>query len=130
MSHMDRMQLTKRERQIMDVVYKLGAASASQIQEGIPEAPGSSSVRTLIARLEAKGWLKHTQEGRRFVYLPTVPRAKARRNALAHLVRVFFDGSVSETLSTLIEANRGRIPEEEIDRMREMIEEARRRRSS
>ena len=123
------MQLTKRERQIMDVVYRLGAASASQIQDGIPEAPGDSSVRTLLARLETKGWLKHTQEGRRFVYVPTVPRAKVRRNALTHLVRVFFDGSVSETFSTLIELNRGRIQEEEIDRMQKMIEQARRRRS-
>ena len=123
------MQLTKRERQIMDVVYRLGAASASEIQDGIPDAPGHSSVRTLLTRLEAKGWLKHKQDGRRFVYLPTVARAKARRNALAHLVRVFFDGSVSETLSALIEANEGRIPQEEIDRMSAMIERARRRRS-
>ena len=123
------MQLSKRERQIMDVVYRLGAASVSQIQQGIPDAPGSSSVRTLLARLEDKGWLRHKQEGRRFVYVPTVPRSKARRNALMHLVRVFFDGSVSETLLDLIDANRGRIPKDELDRMREMIEQARRRRS-
>jgi predicted transcriptional regulator len=123
------MHLTKRERQIMDVVYRLGSASASQIQDGLPDAPGSSSVRTLVARLETKGWLKHVQDGRRFVYAPIVPRSKARRNALMHLVRVFFDGSVSETLSTLIDANSGRISDDEIVRMRKMIEQARRRRS-
>ncbi len=124
------MQLSKRERQIMDVVYRLGAATSSQIQQGIPDAPGSSSVRTLVARLESKGWLKHKQEGRRFVYVPTVPRSKARRNALTHLVRVFFDGSVAETFSALIDSNQGRIPDDEIERMRGMIERARRRRST
>ena len=123
------MQLSKRERQIMDVVYRLGAASSSQIQQGIPDAPGSSSVRTLVARLEAKGFLKHKEEGRRFVYVPIVPRSKARRNALTHLVRTFFNGSVAETLSALIDTNHGRIPDDEIERMRDMIERARRRRS-
>jgi BlaI family penicillinase repressor len=97
--------LTRRERQIMDALHELGdEASAEQIRERLPDPPGYSAVRALLARLEAKGAIRHKEKGLRYVYSPTASRSTARRSALQRLVRVFFAGSTGEAVSALLEA--------------------------
>jgi BlaI family penicillinase repressor len=97
--------LTRRERQIMDVLHELGdEASAEQIRERLPDPPGYSAVRALLARLEAKGAIRHKEKGLRYVYSPTASRSTSRRSALQRLVRVFFGGSTGEAVSALLEA--------------------------
>jgi predicted transcriptional regulator len=96
--------LTRRERQIMDVLHELGGeGSAEQIRERLPDPPGYSAVRALLARLEAKGAIRHAEKGLRYVYSPTASRSTAQRSALQRLVRVFFGGSTGEALSALLE---------------------------
>jgi BlaI family penicillinase repressor len=97
--------LTRRERQIMDALHELGdEASAEQIRERLPDPPGYSAVRALLARLEAKGAIRHKEKGLRYVYSPTASRSTSRRSALQRLVRVFFGGSTGEAVSALLEA--------------------------
>ena len=97
--------LTRRERQIMDALHELGdEASAEQIRERLPDPPGYSAVRALLARLEAKGAIRHKEKGLRYVYSPTGSRSTARRSALRRLIRVFFGGSREEAVSALLEA--------------------------
>jgi len=97
--------LTRRERQIMDALRELGdEASAEEIRAKLPDPPGYSAVRALLARLEAKGVIRHKEKGLRYVYSPTTGRSAARRSALQRLVRVFFGGSSGEAVSALLEA--------------------------
>src|SRR5512134_3559995 len=93
--------LTKRERQIMDVLYRLGRATAAEIVDGLLGAPGYSTVRTQLRVLERKGHVKHEEEGLRYVYMPTVPRHSARRSALKHLVDTFFEGSTAKAVTAV-----------------------------
>jgi BlaI family transcriptional regulator, penicillinase repressor len=96
---------TRRERQIMDALRELGdEASAEEIRGKLPDPPTYSTVRALLAKLEAKGVIRHKEKGLRYVYLPTTPRSAARRSALEGLVRVFFGGSAGEAVSALLEA--------------------------
>jgi predicted transcriptional regulator len=98
-------QLTRRERQIMDALVELGGeASAEEIRGKLPDPPGYSAVRAMLARLEAKGAIRHKEKGLRYVYSPTTPRSAARRSALERLVRVFFGGSTGEAVSALLDA--------------------------
>jgi BlaI family transcriptional regulator, penicillinase repressor len=95
--------LTRREREIMDAIFALDdSASAEQIRERLTDPPSYSAVRAMLVRLEAKGFIRHREEGLRYVYSSTVPRATARRAALQQLVRVFFGGSASEAAAALI----------------------------
>jgi BlaI family penicillinase repressor len=97
--------LTRRERQIMDALHELGdEGSAEQIRERLPDPPGYSAVRALLARLEAKGAIRHKEKGLRYVYSPTASRSTARRSALQRLVQVFFGGSREEAVTALLEA--------------------------
>ena len=98
-------QLTRRERQIMDALRELGdEASAEEIRSRLPDPPGYSAVRALLARLEAKGAIRHKEKGLRYVYMPTASRAAARRSALQRLVRTLFGGSAGDAVSALLEA--------------------------
>jgi BlaI family penicillinase repressor len=115
--------LTARERQIMDVVYRRGQASVAEVIEELPEAPSYSTIRTLMGILEKKGHLTHKEEDTRYVYLPTVPQAKARTSALKRLVKTFFNNSVDDTVLALLELKENRDPEA-MERLTRLIEKA------
>jgi BlaI family penicillinase repressor len=117
-------QLSRRERQIMDVLYRVNRATAVEVQEGMPEAPSYSAVRTMLRILEEKGHVRHEQDGPRYVYIPTVARDKAKRSALKHVVNTFFDGSASQVMAALIELAPRDMDEDELARIRQMIDNA------
>jgi BlaI family transcriptional regulator, penicillinase repressor len=114
---------SRRERQILDILYRRGRATAAEVQAELPDAPGYSAVRTLLTLLERKGWARHEAEGPRYVYLPTVPAHKARRHALAQVVATFFGGSRASAAAALLEA--GELKQAELDELARRIEEAR-----
>jgi predicted transcriptional regulator len=118
-------QLSRRERQIMDVLYREGKATAADVLAQLPDPPGYSAVRAMLRVLEDKGHVKHEQDGPRYVYLPTVPREKARRSALRHLVRTFFDGSTEATVAALLDLSDTKISNAELQRLSKLIEQAR-----
>ena len=117
-------QLSRRERQIMDIVYARGQATAAEVTAALPDPPSYSAVRALLRILEQKGHLRHQQDGPRYVFLPTVPRDRARRSALRNLVRTFFDGSSAQAAAALIDQSQ--LSEEEFERLSALIEKARR----
>ncbi len=117
--------LTKRERQIMDALYRLGRATAAEIMGAVPRAPGNSTVRTQLRVLEAKGHVKHEEQGLRYVYMPTVPRHSARKSALKHLVDTFFDGSSGKAVAALLGGEASRISDEDLERIAELLKTAR-----
>jgi predicted transcriptional regulator len=116
--------LSRRERQIMDVIYRLGRATAAEVLERLPDPPSYSAVRAMLRVLEDKGHVRHEQDGQRYVYLPTVAREKARKSALAHLVKTFFDGSVERAVTALLDSG-GRLTDEEYDRLARLIKRVR-----
>ncbi len=117
--------LTKRERQIMDALYRLGRATAAEIMDAVPRAPGNSTVRTQLRVLEAKGHVKHEEQGLRYVYMPTVPRHSARKSALKHLVDTFFDGSSGKAVAALLGGEASRLTDEDLERIAELLKAAR-----
>ncbi len=117
--------LTKRERQIMDLLYRLGRATATEIREGLPGSPSDSTVRTQLRVLEDKGHVRHEEHGLRFVFMPTVPRHAARKSALNHLVDTFFDGSHAKVVTTLLGSDGSRLSDDDLDRIAELIAAAR-----
>ncbi len=117
--------LTKRERQIMDLLYRLGRATATEIREGLSGSASDSTVRTQLRVLEEKGHVRHEEHGLRFVYLPTVPKHAARKSALKHLVDTFFDGSHAKVVTTLLGSDAARLSDEELDRIAGLIASAR-----
>jgi predicted transcriptional regulator len=117
--------LTKRERQIMDVLYRLGRATAAEVMDGLDGAPGYSTVRTQLSVLERKGHVRHEEEGLRYVYMPTVPRHAARRSALKHLVDTFFDGSTAQAVAALLGGEASRVSDEELVRIEDLVKDAR-----
>lgn len=113
--------LTRREREILDALWELGdEASAEEIRERLPDPPGYSAIRALLARLEAKGVIRHKEKGLRYVYSPTSSRGSARRSALQRLVRVFFGGNAGDAVTAFLETEDW--SEEELDRMSKRIE--------
>jgi predicted transcriptional regulator len=118
-------QLSRRERQIMDVVYRLGKASVSDVLDRLPDPPSYSAVRALMRILEEKGHLSHEQDGPRYVYLPTVPRDAAQASALSHMVRTFFGGSAEAAVAALLELPENGLSSGELDRLSRLIDEAR-----
>jgi BlaI family penicillinase repressor len=117
--------LSRRERQIMDVVYRLGRVTAAEVQEALHDPPSYSTVRALLRVLEEKGHLRHEQDGPRYVFLPTVARDKARRSALQQLVRTFFDGSTAQTVAALLGSPDSKLTDEDFDRLSRLLEKAR-----
>jgi BlaI family transcriptional regulator, penicillinase repressor len=116
--------LSRRERQIMDVIYRRGRATAAEVLEDIPDPPSYSAVRAMLRLLEEKGHLRHEQDGPRYVFLPIINRDRARKSALTHVVRTFFDGSATEAVAALLNDG-GKLSEAELDRLSAMIEQAR-----
>ena len=116
--------LTKRERQIMDVLYRLGRATAADVLAQVRGAPGNSTIRTQLRVLERKGHVKHEEEGLRYVYLPVVSRHAARRSALRHLVETFFDGSSAKVVAALLGGEASRLSDEELRRIADLVRSA------
>ena len=117
--------LSRRERQIMDILYRRGRATAADVMEHLPGEPSYSTVRTQLRILEAKGHVRHEQEGLRYVYTAAVPRHSARRSALRHLVDTFFDGSTEKVVNALLGGESTRLTGSELDRIAALIERAR-----
>lgn len=117
--------LSRREQQIMDIVYARGEATAAEVGEALPDPPAYSTVRTLLRILEEKGHLRHREEGPRYVYLPTQPRAQASRSALQRVVRTFFAGSLSSAVAALVDGEGGKVTPEELKRIESIIAAAR-----
>ena len=117
--------LTKRERQIMDVLYRAGRATAAEVMDQLDGAPTYSTVRTQLRVLERKGHVKHDEEGLRYVYMPIVPRHSARRSALKHLVDTFFDGSTTKAVAALLGGEASRLSDDELARIEDLVKNAR-----
>src|SRR5688572_20627761 len=100
--------LSRRERQIMDIVYRLGSTTAAEVLESLPDPPGYSAVRAMMRILEEKGHLTHRDDGPRYVYTPVVPRTAARQSAMRQLVRTFFDGSATQAAAALLDMSDSR----------------------
>ncbi|HTS28747.1 MAG TPA: BlaI/MecI/CopY family transcriptional regulator [Bryobacteraceae bacterium] len=118
--------LSRRERQIMDILYQRGKASASEVREAMEDAPGYSAVRAMLRVLEEKGHVRHQAEGLKYMYVPVVTREKAKRSAVKHLLDTFFAGSPEQIVAALLDVSATRLTREELDRMSEMIERAKR----
>lgn len=116
--------LSRRERQILDVVYRLRRASAAEVRRELPDPPTYTTVRGLLRVLESKGHLQHQEQGKRYVYLPSMPREDAGASILTHVVRTYFDGSPTEAIRALIGAW-GELPAAELDRIAKIVERAR-----
>jgi len=117
-------QLSRRERQIMDVLYRTGRATVGEVLERLPGRPSYSTVRAQLRVLEEKGHIRHIEEGLRYVYEPVVPRDRARQSALRHLVETFFDGSAGKLVAALL-GTRAPLSDEELKRLARLVEKAR-----
>jgi BlaI family penicillinase repressor len=117
-------QLSRRERQILDLLYKAGKATAADVQAGLPDPPSYSAVRAMLRILEDKGHVRHDLDGLRYVYMPTVGRDRAKRSALKHVVNTFFDGSASQVMAALFEMSPSQLGDEDLARLRDLIDNA------
>ena len=117
--------LTRRERQIMDILFRVGRATAAEVMAELPGEPSYSTVRTQLRVLEEKGHVKHEEEGLRYVYTPAVARQTARRSALRHLVETFFDGSAEKVVGALLGGEASRLSKAELDRIADLVSKAR-----
>jgi len=118
--------LSRRERQILDILYQRGKASAAEVRDAMEDAPSYSAVRALLRVLEDKGHVRHQAEGLKYVYVPAVARDKAKRSAVKHLVDTFFNESPEQVVAALLDVSSRRLTSEELDRMAAMIEKAKR----
>lgn len=115
--------LSRRERQILDILYAKGMATAAEVLDALPDPPSYSAVRALLRILEEKGHARHESQGTRYVYLPKVPRERARNSALTRIVQTFFDGSAAQAAAALVDS--GSLSEDELDKLSAMIDRAR-----
>jgi predicted transcriptional regulator len=116
--------LSRRERQIMDILFKSGRATAAEVRQALPDPPSYSAVRAMLRILEEKGHIRHVAEDLRYVYLPTESPDKAKRSALTHLVSTFFQGSVEQAVAALLDTGSRKLQPEELDRLSKLIEKA------
>lgn len=117
--------LSRREREMMNIIFARGQATATEVMEGMADPPSYSAVRATLRILEQKGHLKHQHDGTRYVYLPTLNREKVRLSALDQLLTTFFDGSAANVVATLIEKQSANMTDDELDRLSSLIEQAR-----
>lgn len=117
--------LSRRERQIMDVIFQRGRATAAEVMGDLPDPPSYSAVRATLRILEEKGHVQHEQNGLRYVFVPTLARETAKRSALEHLLQTFFNGSAEQAVAALLDESASRPSEEELDRLAQLIEKAR-----
>ena len=118
--------LSRRERQIMDILYQRGKVSAAEVREAMPDAPSYSAVRAMLRVLEEKGHIKHQAEGLKYVYVPVVARDKAKRSAVKHLLDTFFADSPAQIVAALLDVSATKLSREDLDRMSEMIDKVKR----
>jgi BlaI family penicillinase repressor len=118
--------LSRRERQIMDFLFSRGRASAAEVLAGIPDPPSYSAVRALLRTLEDKGHVVHEEQGRAYVYKPTIGRDQARKSALKHLLKTFFGGSTEQAMAALLDLPGQRMGKDELERLGELVERAKR----
>ena len=123
-------ELSRRERQIMEILLEMGEATAAEVLERLPSPPGYSAVRAMLARLEEKGAVRHTERELKYVYVPAISRSQARKSAVSRLVDVFFEGSVASAVTGMVDLAGEDLSEEELDALAERISEARRRKGS
>ena len=116
--------LSRRERQIMDIIYQRGQATAAEVQESLPDPPSYSAVRAMLRLLDEKGYLKHEQDGPRYLFKPTLAREKARKSALKQMLETFFDGSTEQAVAALLNLSKTKLSQDELDRLSHMIETA------
>jgi len=117
--------LSRRERQIIDILYSQGRATAAEVQAALPDPPSYSAVRAMLRILEEKGHVRHEQDGPRYVYVPTVGRDNAKRSALNHMLQTFFEGSAEQAISALLDDRATKLSEAELDRLARLINQAR-----
>ena len=115
--------LSRRERQIMDLLFQRGEATVAEVMDGISDPPSYSAVRAMLRILEEKGQVRHREDGPRYVYQPVVAREAARKSAVRHLLRTFFDGSVEQAMAALLDTSDRKLSGEEIDRLSRLIEQ-------
>jgi predicted transcriptional regulator len=120
--------LTRRERQIMDILYRRGRATAAAVMAELPGKPTYSTVRTQLRVMEAKGYVQHEEQELRYVYLPARPRRAARRSALRHLIDTFFDGSAEQVVAAVLGGEGRRLSDRELDRIEDLVKHARKER--
>ena len=108
----------------MDIIYRLGDATAAEVRDNLPDPPSYSAVRALLRILEEKGHVRHWQDGPRYVYKPTVPIDKAKKSAMQHVLTTFFEGSVSQAVAALLDVGEDALTEEEMQRLTRLIEQA------
>ena len=118
--------LSRRERQIMDIVYRMGQVTAADIQENLPDARSYSAVRAMLSVLEKKGHLSHSQDGPRYVYAPTVSPEKAKLSAMENLLHTFFEGSTAQAVAALLDMSREGLSETDLERLERLIHQAKR----
>jgi len=116
--------LSRRERQIMDILYRLGSATAAEIREDLPDAPSYSAVRSLLRILEDKGHLRHQYDGPRYVFTPIVSRPTAQKSALRQMVRTFFDGSATQAVAALLDMSASDLTDDELEQLGRLVEQA------
>ena len=122
--HQPHVDLSRRERQIVDILYTQGRATAAEVQSALPDPPSYSAVRAMLRILEDKGHIRHEQDGTRYVFIPIVKRDRAKRSALQHVVDTFFEGSASQVMAALLDSSARELDEEELKRLRQMIDAA------
>jgi|SRR5512132_3693584 BlaI family penicillinase repressor len=116
--------LSRRERQIMDLLFQRGKASVGEVMDGIPDPPGYSAVRATLRTLEQKGRVTHEEDGRAYIYRPTLRRDAARKSALTHVLKTFFDNSAEQAVAALLELKGPRLSDAQLDRVSRLIENA------
>ena len=117
--------MSRRERQILDILYERGRATAAEIQTALPDPPSYSAIRALLRVLEEKGHIRHEEDGPRYVFSPRIPRDRARRSALKHLLQTFFNDSAGDAVATLLDVSNAKLTPDEIKRIETLIERAR-----
>lgn len=125
MAHTLHTALSRRERQIMDILFRLGRATAAEVMAELPSDPSYSTVRTQLRVLEQKGHVRHQEDGVRFVYMPVVARHAARKSALKHVINTFFEGSPEKAVAALLGGDAARLSDDQLDRIAELIAKAR-----
>jgi len=123
MNRLEKGHMSRRERQIMDILYRLGQASAKEVLEAMPDPPSYSAVRALMATLEGKGMVNHSKESRRYIYKPAIAEKRARRSAMSNLLSTFFDGSPEKMVAALLDPKDMQLDQKEIDKIRNALED-------
>jgi BlaI family transcriptional regulator, penicillinase repressor len=119
--------LSRRERQIMDILYRAGRGTVAEVRASLPDPPTYSAVRAMLRILEEKGHVRHEHDAARYVFIPTIKRDAAKRSALRHVINTFFEGSASQVMAALVEMSRRGLDRDELVRLRQVIDEAKKR---